>query len=147
MIHAGHKSRPYGLGCHVRACTLFLLPTGISGSLRRSGKYRLWHCYTLQNYVNRLGTWNVRGINYITKREEVVDIFKKGKFDLLALTEMKLKGEGEVSWVEVDGIISGVQEMERAKEWVSILLRNVWHRAVVKHGCISPRILWTKFKG
>ena len=38
----------------------------------------------------------MRGINDTTKREEVVDIFKKGKFDLLVLTEMKLKGEGEV---------------------------------------------------
>ena len=35
----------------------------------------------------------VRGINDTTKREEVVDIFKNGKFDLLALMETKLKGE------------------------------------------------------
>ena len=39
----------------------------------------------------------------------MLDIFKKGKFDLLALTETKLKGEGEVSWVKVNGIICGVQ--------------------------------------
>ena len=45
----------------------------------------------------------MRGINDTTKREEVVDIFKKGKFDLLALTETKLKEK-----VKVNGIISGV---------------------------------------
>ena len=76
----------------------------------------------------------------------MVDIFEKGKFDLLALTETKLKGEGEVSWVEVNGIISGVEEVKRAREGVAVLLNNVWHSAVVKNGCVSPRILWIKFK-
>ena len=33
----------------------------------------------------------------LQKREVVVDIFKEGKFELLALTETKLKGKGEVS--------------------------------------------------
>ena len=31
----------------------------------------------------------MRGINDITNREEVVDILKEGKFELLALTETK----------------------------------------------------------
>ena len=35
---------------------------------------------------------NVRGINGTAKREEVVDVFREGKFDLLALTETKWKG-------------------------------------------------------
>ena len=39
-------------------------------------------------------TWNVRGKDGIVKREEVVDVFRKGKFELLALTETKLKGNG-----------------------------------------------------
>ena len=63
--------------------------------------------------MNHLGTWNVRGINGIAKREEMVDVFKKGKFELLALTETKLKGKGEVSWSGVNVIFAGVQEMER----------------------------------
>ena len=87
----------------------------------------------------------MRVINDTTKREEVVDIFKKGKFNLLTLTETKLKGEG-VSWVEVNGIILGVQEIKRAREGVAVLLSDVWHNAVVKHGCVSPRIFWIKFK-
>ena len=37
----------------------------------------------------------MRGINDTTKREEVVDVFKEGKFELLALTETKLKEERE----------------------------------------------------
>ena len=67
-------------------------------------------CITRRNYPNHLGTWNVRGIkNYTTKREDVVDIFKRGKFELLALTEKKLKGKGEVSWCKVNGITASFQ--------------------------------------
>ena len=36
----------------------------------------------------------------------MVDIFKEGKLELLALTETKLQGKGEVSWTGVNGIIA-----------------------------------------
>ena len=95
MIHAGRKS----LGCRVRGSH------PVSSSYERisypqtEGEVSPTPAlYNSQNYVNRLGTWNVRGINDTTKREEVVDIFKKLRFELLALTETKLKGEGESSW-------------------------------------------------
>ena len=81
----------------------------------------------------------------LQKREEGVDVFREGKFELLALTETKLKGKGEVSWSGVNGIISGAHEMERAWEGVAVLL-NVWHSAVIKSGYVSSRILWIKFK-
>ena len=93
---------------------------------------------------NRLGTWNVRGINGTTKREQVVDVFRERKFELLALTETKLKGKGEVSWSGINVIFGCVQEIERAKEGMAVLLNDVWHRAVVKYRCVSPRILWIK---
>ena len=75
-----------------------------------------------------------------------MDVFREGKFELLALTEKKLKGNGEVSWCGVNGIIADVQELERVKEGVGILLNDVWHSAVIDFGCISARILWVKFK-
>ena len=68
---------------------------------------------------------NERGINGLAKREEVVDVFRTGKFELLALTETKLKGNGEISWCGVNGITSGVQEMERARKGVDVLLNGV----------------------
>ena len=71
-----------------------------------------------------------------------MDIFKKGKFELLALKQMRLRGKGEVSWSGD----TGVHEMERARERVAILLNDVWHSAVVKSGYVSSRILWIKFK-
>ena len=76
----------------------------------------------------------------------MVDIFREEKFELLALTESKLKGKGEVSWCRVSGIITSVQEMKRGKEGVAILFNDVWHNAVVDFGCVSSRILWIKFK-
>ena len=50
---------------------------------------------------------------------------KKGKFELFALTETKLKGKGEVSWSGVNVIFTGVHEMERAMEGVAVLLNDV----------------------
>ena len=38
----------------------------------------------------------------------MVHDFRKGKFELLALSETKLRGNGEVSWCGVNGIIVGV---------------------------------------
>ena len=49
-----------------------------------------------------------------------MDIFKKGKFELLALSEAKLKGKGKVSLSGVNVIFAGVQEMERARERVDV---------------------------
>ena len=59
-----------------------------------------------------------------------MDVFRKGKFKLLALTEMKLKGNGEVSWCGVNSI-AGIQEIERAWEGMAILLNDVWHSTVI----------------
>ena len=80
------------------------------------------------------------------KREVVVNVFREGKFELLALTETKLKGNGGISWYGVNGIIAGVQEMERPREGVAILLNDVWHSAVIDFGCVISRVLWIKFK-
>ena len=60
-----------------------------------------------------------------------MDVFQEGKFDLLALTETKLKGEGEVSWCGVNGIFAGVTKMKG----VAILLNDVWHSEVVDWVC------------
>ena len=68
---------------------------------------------------------DARGKNETTKREEVVYVFREGKIELLALTETKWKGEGEVSWRGINGIIAGVQETERTTKEVAILLNDV----------------------
>ena len=74
--------------------------------------------------VKLVGTW-------IAKREEVIDVFRKGKFELLALTETKLEGNGEVQWRGMSGIVEGVQEIERARESVGFLVNDEWHITVI----------------
>ena len=59
-----------------------------------------------------------------------MDFFREEKFKLLALREVKLKGNGKVSWYGVNGIITDVQEIERFREGVAILLNDVWHSAI-----------------
>ena len=55
----------------------------------------------------------------------MVDVFRKGEFELLSLTEKMLKGNREVSWCGINDIIAGVQEIERARLCVAILLNDL----------------------
>ena len=64
----------------------------------------------------------------------MVDVSTERKFQLLALTETKLKGNGEVPWCGVNGINAGVQEMERAREGVAILLIMGMGQILERHG-------------
>ena len=71
------------------------------------------------------------------KVEELVYVFLKGKFELLSLTQTKLKRYGEVSWCGVNDIIAGVQAVERTREAVAVLSNDVWHSTVIDFGCVS----------
>ena len=64
---------------------------------------------------------------------------------LTCLAKTKLKGNGEVSWCGVNGSNTGIEERERAREAVAILLNDVWHSAVIDFGCVKSRNLWLKF--
>jgi hypothetical protein len=75
-----------------------------------------------------------------------MDVFRNGRFDLLALTETKLKGNGEGEWDGVKCVYAGVEKNERAREGVAILMSDLWFRSMVKFECVSPRILLVKFK-
>ena len=55
-----------------------------------------------------------------------------------------MKGNGEVLWFGVNGIIA---VFRRWKELgVAVPLNDMWHSAVIDFGCVSSRILWIKFK-
>ena len=75
-----------------------------------------------------------------------MDVFRNGKFELIALSETKLKGNEELPWCGVNGITAGVQEMERAMKCMALLLNDVWHSAEIDFGCVSSRVLCIKFK-
>ena len=62
------------------------------------------------------------------------------------MTETKSKGSGEVTWCGVNGIMAGVQEMERARKGVAILLNDVLHNAAIDFECVNSKILYIKFE-
>ena len=51
---------------------------------------------------------------------------------LLALTETRLKGNREVSWCVVNGIIPGVLKIGRAREDLAVLMNDLWYSAVIE---------------
>ena len=59
---------------------------------------------------------------------------------MLALTETKLNRNGEVSWCGVNGIIEGVQEIERGREGAVVLMNDECNSVVNGFGQVSSRI-------
>ena len=58
----------------------------------------------------------MRGCGVVGKMEEIGRLFESRNLDVLALSETKLKGKGEVMFGGVKGRKSGVNERVRAKE-------------------------------
>ena len=71
------------------------------------------------------------------QREEGVNVFREWN---RTFTETKRKGNGEISWSEVCGICSGVQENERVRRGVTALQNDVWHNDVFYFVCDNSRI-------
>ena len=91
------------------------------------------------------GTWNVRAIN--GKELELTEEMDRYKIDVLAVTETKKKGQG----VENVGpnhilIFSGVNEKDRAKAGVGLLIHKSQEKLVESWNFISPRILEVNIK-
>ena len=66
----------------------------------------------------------MQGCSSITsevKQEEIGKMFRKRKLGVLALSETKMRGKGEVVFGGVEGRKSGVED-GRAREGVAILL-------------------------
>ena len=68
----------------------------------------------------------------------MVDVFRKGKFMLLALCEIQKKKNEEFSWCWVNGVSMGVQEIERAREGVAVLMTDIWHSVLVELHVLVP---------
>ena len=145
MIHAGHKNQKYGLGCWVRCLNPVSSSYGCINLPQMDWNVSLTPA--LYNLCKLFRYMEFKRNKWDGEEREVVDIFREGKFELLTFTEMKLKGNGEVSWCGVYGIIASVQEMERASEGMAIKLNNMRHSAAVADfGHVNSRILWIKFQ-
>lgn len=67
------------------------------------------------------------------------------KIDVLALSETKIKGRGEVMFGNVRGRVSGV-EVGRAREGVALLVSEWLERKVVEWKEVSSRLMWMRVK-
>ena len=66
----------------------------------------------------KIGVWNVRGVNEGWKRSSVIQVMRETKYDVLALSETKLKGNGMIEWDGVKNVKAGLEkEGERGKAW------------------------------
>ena len=74
-----------------------------------------------------VGRLNVRGCGADEKKCMIVDMFKERKMDVLALSENKVKGEGEREWEGERVIVSGVPDRCGAREGVAVVIkRRLW---------------------
>ena len=93
-----------------------------------------------------LGCLNVRGCSTLeSKRCEIGDMFQNRRMDVLALSETKMKGKGEVAFGEMNGRISGVGE-GRAREGVALLLSEWLIKLVVEWKEVSSRLMWVRVR-
>ena len=72
-------------------------------------------------------------------------MFRKRKLGILALSETKMRGKGEVVIGGVGGRSSGV-ENGRAKEGVAILVSEEVKACVTEWGEVSARLMWVRLK-
>ena len=79
------------------------------------------------------------------KRREIGEMFVRRKFDVLALSETKLKGTGECDFGVVNGRKSGVEE-GWAREGVVLILSDRLASSVTEWKEVSSRLMWVKVK-
>ena len=72
-------------------------------------------------------------------------MFRKRKLGVLALSETKMRGKGEVVFGGVGGRSSGV-ENGRAKEGVALLVSEEVRGCVVEWREVSTRLMWVRLK-
>ena len=81
----------------------------------------------------------------VGKRCEIGELFERRKLDVLALSETKMKGQGESMFGNVKGRISGIVN-GRAKEGVALLLSDRMNECVTEWKEVSSRVMWVKNK-
>ena len=94
-----------------------------------------------------VGSLNVGGCSsMIEKREEIGRLFESRRMDVMALSETKVKGRGEVAFGNVSGRVSGVNEGVRAKEGVALIVKEELKVYVREWKEVSSRIMWVRMR-
>ena len=94
----------------------------------------------------KIGVWNVRGVNEGWKRSSVIQVMRERKYDVLALSETKLKGNGLIEWDGMKGVKAGVGERGRAREGVAVLMKEIMWQDMVEYKAVNSRIIWVKVR-
>ena len=112
--------------------------------MNRQNEYRDRRACTSKTL--KLGVLNVQGCSTSEeKREEIGNMFRKRQLGVLALSETKMRGKGEVVFGGVGGRRSGI-ENGRAKEGVAILVSEEVKGCVTEWGEVSARLMWVRLK-
>ena len=96
--------------------------------------------------IIKVACLNTRGLNGESKKQEVGVMCKKRRIDVLGLSEMKLKGKGEVMFGNFKVLKSGVSERVRAREGVAIILNERLWKCVKESKFINSRLMSLKLK-
>lgn len=73
-------------------------------------------------------------------------VFRKKKFDILALSATGTKGTWEDVSCGLKCVCAGVGSNENRRERVIVLMSDWWHGAMTDFVCVSTRIKVVKFK-
>ena len=93
-----------------------------------------------------IGVLNVQGCSTSEeKREEIGDMFRRRKLSVLALSETKMRGQGDCEFGGVGGRFSGVMDAP-AREGVALLVSEEVKGWVMEWCEVSSRMMWVKLK-
>lgn len=87
----------------------------------------------------RIGTWNIRSI--AGKEDELIEEFKQANLEILAITETKKKGLGEMTLKGHEIIYSGVDLKNRAEGGVGCVISPKYKDKLTEWEGINERIL------
>ncbi|KFM58790.1 Craniofacial development protein 2, partial [Stegodyphus mimosarum] len=85
------------------------------------------------------GTWNVRGLS--TKMEKVYCELEEHKKDIVVITETKRKGKGSENIGNYIHFFSGVEENDRSRAGISIMMKEMYYKYMTSWEAIDERLI------
>ena len=89
-------------------------------------------------------TWNVRSIH--NKIEILEKELKERNIDIALVTETKKKLKGTIDLNDYTMIYSGVEQNERARAGVAVLVNEQWKDKISSYDWLNERIMTCRFK-
>uniref|UniRef100_A0A6M2DQT5 Putative endonuclease-reverse transcriptase n=1 Tax=Xenopsylla cheopis TaxID=163159 RepID=A0A6M2DQT5_XENCH len=94
----------------------------------------------------RFGTWNVRTLQSAVKMENLKKEMDNCGIDVMGLSEVRRKGQGEIMSEDFTLYYSGGDGEGRAERGVAVMVRNKMVKSVVNVNCVSDRLMSVKLK-